>query len=132
MKLITRDTDYAVRAICFMAKSKEKVLPVSVLVKELKVPYPFLRKILQLLNKKRILKSQKGSGGGFQLAIPAEEISLVELISIFQGSFKLNECILRKRLCPNVAKCVLSKKIKNMERYIMHELKNITAASLLK
>ncbi|TRZ96224.1 Rrf2 family transcriptional regulator [bacterium] len=132
MKLITRDTDYAVRAICFMAKSKGKVVSVPVLVKELKVPYPFLRKILQQLNKKRILKSQKGSGGGFQLAVPAERISLVELIGIFQGPFKLNECILRKRLCPNVSRCSLSKKIKNMEKYIMHELQNITVASLLK
>jgi len=132
VKLITRDTDYAIRAICFLAKDNKKLFSVPLLVKELKVPYPFLRKILQQLNKKRILKSQKGSGGGFQLAVPAEKISLVELISIFQGPFKLNECILRKRLCPNVRKCPLNKKIKNMEKNIIQELRSITVASLLK
>ena len=56
MKLITRDTDYAIRALCFIARFKKKIVSVSELVKVLKIPRPFLRKILQTLNKKRILK----------------------------------------------------------------------------
>ena len=56
MKLITRDTDYAVRALVFIAKQKEEIVSVRDLVEKLKIPKPFLRKILQLLNKKGLLK----------------------------------------------------------------------------
>ena len=88
MKLITRDTDYAVRAVCFITKQKGKLVSASQLVDELKVPYSFLRKQLQLLNKKGILKSYKGKGGGFQLGVPAGKIYLTDLIKVFQGRFK--------------------------------------------
>ena len=132
MKLITRDTDYALRAICFIAKSKKKIISVSELVKELKIPRPFLRKLLQVLNKKGILKSHKGQGGGFQLNGPANKIFLVDLIVIFQGPLKLNECFFKKLRCPNINSCSLRKKIEGIENYVVRELKTITINSLLK
>ena len=93
MKLITRDTDYALRAACFIAKQNSKIVPVSRMIKELKMPGPFLRKILQILNRKGILKSHKGQGGGFSLGVPPERIYLVKLAEIFQGPLKLNDFI---------------------------------------
>jgi len=132
VKLITRDTDYALRAICFIAQQKKRVVSVTTLVRELKIPRPFLRKILQALNKKRILKSHKGHGGGFILGVKPANIFLVDLIRIFQGQLSLNECFLRKMRCPNMDKCALRKKIKRIERYVARELEPINIASLIK
>ncbi len=132
MKLITRDTDYALRAICFMAKNKEKIVSVSELVKVLKIPKPFLRKTLQVLNGKRILKSYKGSGGGFKLFLPTNKIFLLNLIEIFQGLFKLNECFFKKVICPDTKTCILRKKMNAIEKHVVSELKSISIASLLK
>jgi len=132
MKLITRDTDYAIRAICYIAGGKNKLTSVSELVKELKIPRPFLRKILQLLNKKRILRSYKGKDGGFLLARPANKIFLLDLIKIFQGTLKLNECLLKKIICPNTKICILKKKIDKIEKHLFLELKPITIDKLLK
>ncbi len=111
MKLITRDTDYAVRALCFMAKSEKGVVSVTELVKSLKIPGPFLRKILQILNKKGLLRSYKGQGGGFRLAVAPNRISLVDLVETFQGQLKVSECMFKKRICPNTKTCMLSIKI---------------------
>jgi Rrf2 family protein len=132
MKLITRDTDYALRALCFISRQKNRTVSVSELVKELKIPRPFLRKILQQLNKKKILISHKGQSGGFTLARPAEKIYLVDLINVFQGPFELNECFFKKMRCPAVKTCALRKKIDVMENYILAELRSITIASLLR
>jgi len=129
MKLITRDTDYALRSICFIAKKKNKKVCVSELVEELKIPKPFLRKILQVLNKENILISYKGIGGGFVLAKELKNIYLMDLMKIFQGGLNLNECTLRKMKCPNTNNCPLRKKIKNIERYVMQELSGINLAS---
>ncbi len=131
MKLITRDTDYTLRALCFISQHKEKMVSVSELVKELKMPRPFLRKILQVLNKKGILKSYKGLGGGFLLAKPANKIFLADLIEIFQGPLRLNECFFKKMRCPNINTCALRRKINSIERYVISELRSITIASLL-
>jgi len=132
MKLITRDTDYALRAVCFIAKRSPKVVDVSTLVAELKIPRPFLRKLLQILSRRGILKSYKGPGGGFVLACPPSGIFLTRLIGIFQGPLQLNECFFKKLSCPNKKTCVLRKKIKAIERYVVRELNAISVASLLK
>lgn len=132
MKLITRDTDYALRAICFIAKREKKIVSVAELVKELKIPRPFLRKILQILHKKGLLKSYKGYGGGFALAISADKIFLVDLINIFQGPFKLNECFFKKNICPNTKYCKLKRRIDIIEKYVLKDLQTITIRYLLR
>ena len=131
MKLITRDTDYAIRAIIYMAKHKGKIISVKELVKNLKVPRPFLRKILQILDKKELLRSYKGKGGGFLLNVRPQEIFLLDLIRIFQGRFSLNECSLKKRACPHIKDCRLRKKIDKIQNYVLKELKKINIAYLL-
>ena len=132
MKLITRDTDYALRAVCFIAKQNSKIVPVSRMIKELKMPGPFLRKILQVLNRKGILKSHKGQGGGFSLGIPTEKIYPVKLAEIFQGPLKLNDCIFKRKPCPSVKVCALSAKLERIEEIVKKELSLITIASLMK
>jgi Rrf2 family protein len=131
MKLITRDTDYALRAICFIAKSKKEVTSASSLVKPLGIPKPFLRKLLQVLHNKGALNSFKGKGGGFSLVKKPKDIFLWDIMQIFQGKFCLNECFLRKRVCPNIKKCLLRKKISRIENYVASQLKGITIGSLL-
>ena len=132
MKLITRDTDYAVRALCFIADKGKELVSADLMVKELKIPRPFLRKILQILNKKGLLKSYRGKGGGFKLAISASKILLTDLINIFQGSVKINECIFKKRLCPNIKTCLLKKRIDGIQSHVVSELGSITIASLVR
>ena len=131
MKLITRDTDYAVRALYFLAERSSEIISVSKLVRNLKIPKPFLRKILQTLNKEGLLKSYKGQGGGFILAIPPEKILLIDLIRIFQGPISLNECIFKKQICPEIKVCNLKKRIDNIEKYVIFQLKSITLECLL-
>jgi len=132
MKLITRDTDYALRALCFIAKHKKEIISVDRLAEESKIPRPFLRKILQKLNRAGILKSYKGQGGGFILLIPIHKIFLLNLIKIFQGRLQLNECFFKKKICPNIKICKLRKKIDNIEKYVISQLKNFSLADLLK
>ncbi len=126
MKLITRETDYAVRALCFMARDKQKVFSAAELVKMLKIPRPFLRKILQTLNKKGMLESFKGQGGGFKLALKPENIFLLDIIKIFQGQLQINDCLFKKAPCPNINICKLRAKIDNINRFVISELKEIT------
>ena len=130
MKLITRDTDYAIRALCYICKHQDGVISVEELVKNLKIPRPFLRKILQTLNKKKLLKSFKGRGGGFKLMCISEKILLVDVIEAFQGPVKLSEHIFKRAICPEVKSCILKKKLDAIEKKVVKELESISIASL--
>ena len=132
MKLITRNSDYAVRALCCIAEQKEETVSVSQMVKSLEMPRPFLRKILQTLNKEGLLNSYKGKGGGFILALPPEKISLLDVMEIFQGTIRLNECKFKKSDCPYTNNCFLKKKIDEIEKEVIVKLKAITMASIIK
>ena len=131
MKLITRNTDYAVRALCCIAEQKQEVISADQLVKSLEMPRPFLRKILQILNKEGLLNSSKGKGGGFALAVSPGKITVTDLMKIFQGPLKLNECTFKKKVCSNVKDCPLKKKIDEIEKEVILRLKAITLESLL-
>jgi Rrf2 family protein len=109
MKLITRNTDYAMRALCYIAKQKNESVDVNELVRELGIPRPFLRKILQTLSGEGLLLSYRGQGGGFSLARTPEKILLTDLIRIFQKTIRLNECIFKKKICPQRGTCMLNR-----------------------
>ena len=132
MKLITRNTDYAVRALCCIAEQKQEVISADRLVKSLDMPRPFLRKILQILNKEGLLNSTKGKGGGFALALSPGKITLTNVMKIFQGPIRLNECKFKKSYCPYISDCLLKKKIDEIEKEVITKLKAITLASIIK
>jgi Rrf2 family protein len=132
MKLLNRDTDYAVKALLYISKKNPERISVSELVKELNIPKPFLRKTLQTLNREGVLNSFKGKGGGFVLAMPPEEILLTRLIDIFQKPVKLTECIFREKICSDIGTCPLKKRIDAIEQHIISEMETITIESLLK
>jgi Rrf2 family protein len=131
MKLITRNTDYALRAICYIAQQK-KMVTATELVKILGVPRPFMRKILQRLSKEKILESYKGQAGGFKLKRPSGKIFIIQIMRIFQGQVGLNGCFLKKEICPNRGKCILRKKIHIIENNALAQLKQINIASIIK
>ncbi len=131
MKLITRDTDYAIRALCCIAGAGKQGLSARDLTRRLDMQRPFLRKILQVLNKKGLLKSSKGRSGGFTLAVKPGKITVLDIVEVFQGPFDLSEHVFKGKTCPHIRTCYMKKRIDKMEKYIAAELKSMTISSLL-
>ncbi|MBN1492619.1 MAG: Rrf2 family transcriptional regulator [Candidatus Omnitrophica bacterium] len=132
MKLITRETDYAIRALVHIAKSDKEIVTVTDLVETTAVPRPFLRKLLQTLNREGVLKSFKGKSGGFTLALSPEEILITRIITIFQGTMQLNECMFKKDICPNTETCSLRKILNNIQDYATRSFAGVTLKEIMK
>ena len=131
MNFISRDTDYAIRALVFMTRNPRKcVITVDEIVEEEGLPERFLRRILQNLVKKKILVSHRGKKGGFSFSKPPADIKLTDVIEALQGNVDLTNCLLKGRICPNVKRCALRKRLKNIGRSVDKELKSIDIASL--
>ena len=132
MKLITREIDYAVRALKYMAEKDVEKVQVTELEERLGVTRPMLRKIMQELAKCGIVISYKGKNGGFSLNKKPGDIHLIDLVEIFQGKFSMNECILNKDICPNRDSCILKNKVEAIEADVKFRLESINLKSLMK
>lgn len=130
MNLFNRDTDYAVRALLYLARCPEAVLSVADLHAELGVPRPYLRSILQKLARADILRSHRGQHGGFQLNLRPEAILLTEVMALFQGEVNLSQCMFHGDACPNRATCPLRATIKEVEEVVADKLRLTTIATL--
>ncbi|MEI8011386.1 MAG: Rrf2 family transcriptional regulator [Candidatus Omnitrophota bacterium] len=132
MNLFTRNTDYAARALLYMGGRVGQRVSTVDIQRDLKLPRPFMRKILQQLQKEGYLVSVKGYNGGFTLAMPPGKIRLIDLMRIFQGDFSLSDCLFQKKLCQCVAACPLRRELKAAEKMLVDRLKGVTLADLMR
>ena len=99
--MLSNTSKYAIRAAIYLAlhgRDGQKI-DIKTIAAALKIPSPFLAKILQLLAKQKILLSTKGPNGGFSLGRDADEISIYEIITIIDGSDMFEKCLISLRSC---------------------------------
>jgi Rrf2 family protein len=88
---ITRPCDYAVRVMIQLAMLEAVVrMRQKALARTAGVPETFLAKILQRLTRPGRVASPRGSAGGLALALPAVEISILDVLEIMEGPLRLN------------------------------------------
>jgi Rrf2 family protein len=133
MKLLNRDSDYALRALLAMAaRPRQDVTPVSELTERLGLPRPYLRKIMQTLARNGIVVSRKGQRGGFVLGRRPDGIRLADVVRTFQGDMAFRDCLFRKNVCRDLETCPLRKMLGRLENRFLKELEAVSIASLLR
>ncbi len=91
---ITRQADYAIRAVRYLAKQEPtKRSATSTVAKEMKIPPSFLAKIISQLSIAGLLHTSRGARGGVTLARAPGEISLLDVVEAIDGPILLNECV---------------------------------------
>ena len=83
---ISRSTGYALVAVGYIAQNyKDGAVLAARVSKEYGIPLEYLLKILQQLVRANVLRSKRGPRGGFFLARPSENITLLEVIEAVDG-----------------------------------------------
>jgi len=90
---ITRQADYAVRAVLHLARNGEIRTATSTIAEEQKIPPSFLAKIISQLSIAGLLHTSRGARGGVTLAREPRDITLLEVIEAIDGPIQLNECV---------------------------------------
>lgn len=131
--MITREADYAVRAILFLAKADAKKPTSSLeLAKEMNIPYRFMRRIGLKLQKAGYIESRKGKGGGIKLLKEASKISLLDVLKSFdEDGFKLNECLTEGKSCVRDGICPVHKQMSKLQNMIEAQLEGLTFDKLV-
>jgi Rrf2 family protein len=105
---ITRQADYAVRAMVYLAQlSPDTRASTGMIAKEKSIPPSFLAKIVSQLSVAGLLQTSRGARGGVSLAKPAETISLLDVIEAIDGPILLNDCVGDSSTCSYDDDCPL-------------------------
>ena len=131
MLQITRKADYAIRGMVYLAgRPADQVLLLSEIAAEVGVSQTFLAKIFQQFNKLGLVKSSRGTGGGFQLGRPAEQITLLAIVEAVEGPIILNRCILAEGLCSRDSTCTVHPVWRDVQEKIREVLSKVTLRQL--
>jgi Rrf2 family protein len=91
---ITRQADYAIRAVRYLAKQgSNQRSATSTVAQEMKIPPSVLAKIISQLSIAGLLHTSRGARGGVSLARDPKEISLLDVVEAIDGPILLNECV---------------------------------------
>ena len=105
---LTMTGEYAVRAMVGLAsKPFGTVMPISEISEQWEISENFLRKIIAHLVKMGLVHSQRGTNGGVRLAIPAEQLTLLDVIEAVEGKIFLNKCLIGPECCTQTAWCAV-------------------------
>ena len=82
---ITSKSRYAVVALAELARSGDRPVPIAQVAERRQMPVQFLEQLFTTLRRDGLLQSQRGVKGGYTLARPADEITVLEVVQSLDG-----------------------------------------------
>lgn len=129
--MLSRTSEYALRAAIYLAKAGGENTTSQNIAAATAVPDGYMSKVLNTLARAGLVTSQRGPSGGFSLAVPAEELTMLRVVEAVEPLPRINSCPLELQehaagLCPLHA--VLAELVNGVES----RLKRTTIADLLR
>jgi Rrf2 family cysteine metabolism transcriptional repressor len=83
---ITTKSPYALSALVELHRQGTAgPVPIAELARRREIPVQFLEQLFATLRRAGILRSQRGVKGGYTLARPADEVTVLELVELLDG-----------------------------------------------
>jgi Rrf2 family transcriptional regulator, iron-sulfur cluster assembly transcription factor len=98
---LNRKGDYAVRAALCLAKGWNGggYIKIREVAAAMTLPVGYTPHVLKLLADAGLAEARAGRQGGYRLAVPPEQVSLLAVVEAAEGPFLLERCILRGGPC---------------------------------
>lgn len=121
-------TDYAFRVIIHLTElPKGKLANGQTIAEQQNIPPGFLQKIMRSLSRGGLVKSYRGVDGGFVLAKPAKEISLLDVIQAMEGPIDLQRCLKEEASCTKgcESKCLVHASLAVIQQDFVKSLERV-------
>lgn len=123
----SQSTELAIDSLFFMAAHPEWTdFSVEQIAQAQHVSPSYLSKIFQQLVKAGLLRSHRGSKGGYMLGRAPAQVSLRDVAAIFEGSSPLYECNANAKLCQLGPKCLIMATFSEAERKMQEVLAKVS------
>jgi Rrf2 family protein len=88
----TLETDYAIRIVDYLSRKGTRVGAQQIAEKS-GVTLRFSLKILRKLVGQGIVRSYKGVQGGYEIALPLDQISIADIVATIEGDYLISRCL---------------------------------------
>lgn len=131
--IITRATEYAVRAILYMSKFPQgEIILKKDICRTQDVTPAFLTKIFQPLVKIGIVGSQRGVGGGFYLKHDPKDITVYDIFKAQEDPLHINTCLVEEGCCERDKYCAVHGAWSEVREGMVEQLSQYNFARLAK
>jgi len=128
---ISGTSQYAIRAVVHVAMhGADAPVRVGPIAEALDVPRNYLSKTLHVLAREGVLHSERGPRGGFQLAVPADRLSLSRVTAPFEDTAK-RHCLLGRAQCGGAHTCAAHVRWEVVSKSLQKYFATTTIADLL-
>jgi len=128
----SQSTELAIDSLFFMAAHLERHdFAVDEVAQAQRVSPSYLAKIFQQLAKAGLLRSHRGAKGGYQLAKPSSEITLLDIASVFEGISPMYDCNASSKNCTLGPKCLIVSTFREAERQMHAVLQGVSLEKLV-
>ncbi len=129
---ITRQADYALRAMLYLARLEpNQRAATSQIAEDRQIPPSFLAKIISQLSIAGLIHTSRGARGGVSLARKPEDISLLDVVEAIDGPITLNECTQDPSTCAFGESCPIHDVWCETQTELVQKLKDATFDKLL-
>ncbi|QJA05812.1 Rrf2 family transcriptional regulator [Thermosulfurimonas marina] len=128
---ITQAEDYGIRCVLYLSRYPEKTIPRWNIARAMDIPEPFLAKIAQDLARAGIITITRGRKGGYRLAVPPEELTLLRVVEAMSGEIFLSHCVLDPENCKRSSLCPTHEVWAEIRELLRKKLDQITFADLV-
>jgi len=118
----------ALHAMVYLARNLERFVPVREIAQAYSVSGNHLAKVYQCLERSGLIRGSRGPCGGFKLAKPPSEITLLDIHTAVEGPIEPNKCLLGKPICGG--QCILGGLIESVNHQVLQYLRSTTLAQL--
>lgn len=132
MLRVSKLADYATVVLAYMAKNIALFYNARDIALHTHIALPTVSKILKLLARSKLLNSQRGIKGGYQLIRDPKQISVAEILCAIDGDFGMTDCSHFSGLCALESLCAIRNNWQLISQAIYQELKFISLADIAK
>ena len=129
--LIIKEVEYAVRIIDEL--SREGTLSAAAISERQGIPSPFIYRVLKKLEAADILQIKRGPKGGYRLKADSSELTLYDVISAFENTFLVIECMKQDYDCTRNTgfDCCMHREFARIQSILKTEFRRNSLVSLL-
>ncbi len=131
MLRVTRLTDYATVVLTVLASRPDEVLSASELAERAGLEVPTVSKVLKPLAQAGLVAGFRGAHGGYKLARPAADISLIEIVEAMEGPLAMTECSLDHGECGISHQCGVRANWRRINDVVADALRGVSLAHML-
>jgi Rrf2 family protein len=135
MLSLTKKSEYALVAVCHMARVGRRIISAREIADQHGVPLPLLMNVLKRLNQAGFVRSVRGARGGYGLSIRPEQLTLAAVVEAVEGPVRLVNCVpggasSTRRGCVRAARCSLRKPVHKLHARLVQFLAGVTISDL--